>query len=179
MRNLLVGNTIRLTAVKDNDLAVMEEWFNNADFLRYYDMVPAMPRTGKQLQSMLNDFDKSNERIMFAIRHNETEKIIGVTGFDEIIWSNGSATLFIGIGENGFTGRGIGKEAMQLVLDFGFYELNFHRIQLNVISYNEIAIRLYESLGFIREGTYRDFILRDGKRFDMYLYGMLNSEWSN
>jgi RimJ/RimL family protein N-acetyltransferase len=62
-------------------------------------------------------------------------------------------------------------------LDFGFNELNFYRIQLNVISYNDVAINLYESIGFKKEGIYRNFILRDGKRYDMYLYGMLREEW--
>ena len=43
-------------------------------------------------------------------------------------------------------------EALDLLLDFGFNELNFHRIQLNVISYNDAAIALYETLGFVKEG---------------------------
>lgn len=67
---------------------------------------------------------------------------------------------------------------MSLLLDYGFNELNFYRIQLNVISYNENAIKLYEGLGFVKEGSYRDFIFRDGKRHDMYLYGLLKQEWS-
>jgi len=75
-------------------------------------------------------------------------------------------------------GKGLGKETMRLLLDFGFNELNFHRIQLNVISYNSTAISLYESVGFKKEGTYREFIYRDGKRYDLYLYGILKEEYA-
>jgi RimJ/RimL family protein N-acetyltransferase len=46
-----------------------------------------------------------------------------------------------------------------------------------VFSYNKRAIALYEKLGFQREGVYREFLQRDGKRFDMYLYGILRREW--
>jgi RimJ/RimL family protein N-acetyltransferase len=29
----------------------------------------------------------------------------------------------------------------------------------------------------VREGVYREFIERDGRRYDMYLYGLLRREW--
>ncbi|HHW49770.1 MAG TPA: GNAT family N-acetyltransferase [Clostridiaceae bacterium] len=177
MRNLLAGDNIKLTAIKESDLPVMEEWFNNVGFLRFYDMLPAMPKSKKKIEEMIRGYEDSEGRCIYAVRDNDTGKIIGVAGFDEIIWSNGVATVFIGIGDNGFLGKGLGKEALKLLLDFGFNELNFYRIQLNVISYNKTAINLYESLGFVREGTYREFILRDGKRYDLYLYGLLKDEW--
>lgn len=177
MRNLLVGSRIRLTAIKDSDHEVVRDWFNNTLFLRYYDMLPAIPQSNRQVETLLKDFEQSQDRLMFAIRMNDDGKMIGVTGFDEILWSNGVATTFIGIGEPGFAGKGYGREAMQLLMDFGFNELNFHRIQLSTIAYNDPAIKLYESIGFTREGAYREFILRDGQRFDLYLYGLLGSEW--
>jgi len=66
---------------------------------------------------------------------------------------------------------------MQLALQFAFNELNLHRLQLTVFSYNDRAIALYEKLGFQREGVYREFLQRDGERHDMYLYGLLLREW--
>jgi RimJ/RimL family protein N-acetyltransferase len=111
------------------------------------------------------------------LKEKLANEIIGIAGFDEIIWTNAVATTFIGIGNESFRRKGIGKEAMKLLLDFGFHELNFHRIQLIVISYNVSAIKLYEHLGFIREGVYRELVYRDGTRFDLYLYGLLKSEW--
>lgn len=177
MRNLLSGTNVRLTAIRDADLGVIEDWFNDVQFLRYYDMVPALPKQQREVQRWLDNFLDSTEKYVFAVRIMESAEIIGIAGFDEIIWSNGVATLFIGLGDGRYTARGLGKEALQLLLDFGFNELNFYRIQLNVIAYNEVAIHLYEGLGFIKEGTYRKFILRDGKRYDMYLYSLLKEEW--
>ena len=177
MRGLLNGANVRLTTLKDSDLEIIEAWFNDTLFLRHYDMVPALPKQQRELKSYLESFIDSDEKYIFAIRLKDSDDLIGICGFDEIIWSNGVATLFIGIGNQQYTSKGLGKETLQLLLDFGFNELNFHRIQLSVIAYNEAAIHLYESFGFIREGAYRDFILRDGRRYDLYLYGLLSKEW--
>ncbi len=76
-----------------------------------------------------------------------------------------------------YWGQGYGYEAMVLALNFAFNELNLHRLQLTVYSYNERAIHLYERLGFQREGVYREFLLRDGQYHDMYQYGILSHEW--
>jgi len=67
---------------------------------------------------------------------------------------------------------------MTLLLDYAFGELNLHRVQLTVFEYNERAIALYEKLGFRREGVYREFMQREGRRYGMYLYGLLHSEWA-
>jgi RimJ/RimL family protein N-acetyltransferase len=62
-------------------------------------------------------------------------------------------------------------------LRFAFHELNLHRVCLTVFSYNAPAIALYERLGFVREGVYREHIERDGQHFDMLLFGLLRREW--
>jgi RimJ/RimL family protein N-acetyltransferase len=179
MKNLLTGNNVKLTAIMDKDIEVIIEWFNDTSFLRTYDIFPAIPQNLNQIHELMDYYTKSSERVLFAIRDRESEKIIGLTGFDDILWNNGTAAFFIGIGDNQFKGKGLGKEAAKMALDFGFYELNLHRIQLNVISYNEPGIRLYESLGFTREGCAREAVKRDGKRSDLYLYGILSAEWNS
>jgi RimJ/RimL family protein N-acetyltransferase len=67
---------------------------------------------------------------------------------------------------------------MELALNFAFRELNLYRVQLTVFSYNERALKLYEKMGFKREGVFRDFIQRDGRRHDMILFGLLRREWA-
>ena len=66
---------------------------------------------------------------------------------------------------------------MELLVNYGFNELNLHRLQLTVFGYNEPAVKLYEKLGFQHEGSYREFLQRDGQRYDMHLYGLLLSDW--
>lgn len=177
INNLLIGNTVRLTTLKESDLPIFESWYNDVSFLRVYDMLPAFPRCQTELSEMLKEIKKSSDRYIFAVKTIEDDKFIGVTGFENILWNNGVAVVYIGIGNNFYRGKGMGKEALSLTMEFGFQELNLHRIELNVLSYNKPALKLYERLGFKKEGTYREFIHRDGKRHDMYLYGILRPEW--
>lgn len=177
IKNLLKSNNVRLTSLKEEDLSIFESWYNDISFLRLYDMIAAIPKCKTELSEMLKEIRVSQDRYIFAIRTIDDNKFIGVTGFENILWNNGTAVIYIGIGDNSYKGKGLGKEALSLTMELGFEELNLHRIQLNVLSYNKPALKLYESLHFKKEGTYREFIHRDGHRHDMYLYGILRSEW--
>jgi len=177
IKNLLKGSNVVLTALKEEHLIYMEKWYNDMLFLRNFDVISAFPKNYEELKYIIKDLKESSDKFIFALNSIKQNKIIGITGFENILWNNGTATIYIGIGDDTFKGKGIGREALYLTMEFGFEELNFHRIQLTVLSYNTPAIRLYEKLGFKREGTYREFIHRDGIRYDMYLYGILRSEW--
>lgn len=179
INRLLVGEKIRLSSLKEEHLSTFEAWYNDTGFLRLYDVVAAFPKSKLQLQEMLLDTQNLSDKYIFAVKTIEEDKFIGVTGFENILWNNGTAVIYIGIGDNTFRGQGLGKEALALTMEFGFQELNLHRIQLTVLSYNKPAIALYEKVGFKKEGVYREFIHRDGKRYDMYLYGILRHEWCN
>ena len=74
-------------------------------------------------------------------------------------------------------GVGYGREVCALVLRHCFQDLGAHRVWLNVQEDNEVAIRLYQGLGFTLEGTTRDSALHDGRFSSMYLYGMLEDEF--
>jgi len=77
------------------------------------------------------------------------------------------------LGKRKKEGKGYGKETIKLLLNYGFNELNLYRIQLNVLEFNIHAIHLYERFGFKKEGAFREFVLRDGNRYDLLLYGLL------
>lgn len=176
---LLTGNKVRLGAINGEDIDTIASWYANSDFLRYFDKIPVYPKSRQELSEWIRESQSCNKSYSFAIRSIDKDDMVGYIELSNIQWWNGVANLGIGIGETKHRGSGYGKEAMKLILDFAFEELNLHRIQLNVFSYNKGAISLYEKLGFSREGVYREFIHRDGQRWDMYLYGILRQEWSN
>lgn len=177
-KNMWRGKQVRLTAVTPNDLPVLTRWWQDAEFQRLYDGVPAYPKTEAQLAKRVEDGQKGDTVFLFAIRPAAGEEIIGLLEFDGVMWPHGTSYISIGIGQAENRGKGYGREAMQLGLDYAFNELNLHRVSLVVFSYNQSAIKLYESLGFVREGVYREALHRDGRRHDMYLYGILRREWA-
>lgn len=174
---LLSGERVRLSVLTHQDAPVIAGWEDDTDFLRLVDASPARPRTAEEVIRWMDAFQKSTTDFAFGIRRQDTDSLIGWIALDEIIWAQQVGGLAIGIGRRDHWGQGYGKEALSLLLDFAFDELNLHRIQLTVFAYNQRAIRLYERLGFQHEGTYREFLHRGGQRHDMLLYGLLRHEW--
>jgi RimJ/RimL family protein N-acetyltransferase len=175
--DLFKGVRIRLTALGPDDVSTIAAWYHDSQFVRQYEAAPAYPRSQRHWQRWFEDGDKENDVYRFGIRPLDNDTLLGLLELDGILWAHGTAWVSIGIGDMANHGRGYGKEAMRLLLRFAFAELNLFRIQLSVFEYNTRAIALYEQLGFVREGAYRQFIARDGERYDMYLYGLLRDEW--
>lgn len=174
---LLHGRRLRLTALTQEDLPTIARWQHNSAFLRFFDALPAYPRSEASLAQWLQGRQKEKNAFLFAVRPLDENTLIGYVELEGILWSHQVGWASIAIGDPSHWGQGYGTEAMQLLLAFAFDELNLHRVQLTVFSYNRRAIALYEKLGFRHEGTYREFMQRDGRRYDMLLYGLLRSEW--
>ena len=86
------------------------------------------------------------------------------------------ATLGITIAP-GHQNRGYGREALLIALRLAFEEYNAHKVELEVYDYNQHAIGLYESVGFVTEGCRREVVYHMGRYFDRILMGILESEW--
>ena len=54
-------------------------------------------------------------------------------------------------------GKGYGKEVLKLILNWIFNNTQAYKVWLDVKDFNYRAIHIYKSIGFIIEGTLRDF----------------------
>jgi RimJ/RimL family protein N-acetyltransferase len=176
-RNLLRGPRVRLTAMHRADLAVVARWYEDDSFLRLYDALPAHPKTQAELAAWLEATRKSDNHVLFAVRTLADDGIVGFVEFDGILWTHGVSGVGACIGDASERGRGLGEESLSLALDFAFDELNLHHVVATIFAYNGASITLVEKLGFQREGTLRQHIHRNGRRYDMLLYGLLRHEW--
>lgn len=70
-------------------------------------------------------------------------------------------------------GQGAGTALLNAVLDLADHWLMLVRVELEVFSDNEEAIRLYESLGFQKEGLKRMSTVRGGRYVDEYVMARL------
>ena len=68
---------------------------------------------------------------------------------------------------------------MKLLLKWTFELKDFHRVWIDCKDYNKIALHLYESLGFVREGFLREYLLTNGVYENLIVFGMLDSEYFN
>jgi RimJ/RimL family protein N-acetyltransferase len=174
---LLRGETVRLTALGEGDLEVLERWHEDDEFLRLFDSNPAVPRPKASLKKWIEEAEGASDTFLFAIRSLADDVLLGIALIEDIEWSNQQGWLSIGLGNRSTWGKGYGKDATRLLVAFAFRELNLYRLSLTVFDYNVRAISLYEGIGFRREGVFREFGNRDGKRYDLVLYGLLRTEW--
>jgi RimJ/RimL family protein N-acetyltransferase len=174
---LLRGEKVRLTAFAEDDLEVLERWHEDDEFLRLYDSNPAVPRPKASLKKWIEEAEEASDTFLFAIRSLGGDALLGVATIEDIEWSNQQGWLSIGLGDRSTWGKGYGTDTALLLVAFAFRELNLHRLSLTVFDYNARAKALYEGIGFRREGAFREFGNRDGKRYDLVLYGLLRTEW--
>lgn len=72
--------------------------------------------------------------------------------------------------------RNLGYEAMQLVIDFAFKNLNIHQIFANVLEDNTASIKLFEKCGFKTSNLKRDWIYENGSYKNEYLYQLIQND---
>ncbi len=72
-------------------------------------------------------------------------------------------------------GKGVGTALMQAAVDLADKWLNLSRLELEVYTDNEPAIRLYKKFGFQIEGTGVRADFRDGKFADIYMMARLRA----
>jgi RimJ/RimL family protein N-acetyltransferase len=88
------------------------------------------------------------------------------------------ARLAIGMYAPRFIGRGLGTEAIRLVLGHAFGTLGMHRVDLKVLDFNDRAIAAYRACGFVEEGRERESCWVDGRWHDDVIMGVLDREFA-
>jgi putative acetyltransferase len=108
------------------------------------------------------------------------DRVVGLVGLHLFpkLRRRHAATLGIGIHDD-WQGKGVGSALMCAALDLADNWLNLRRLELEVYTDNEAAIRLYERFGFEHEGTLRQHAFRDGQYVDSYMMARLRSAAEN
>jgi len=117
------------------------------------------------------------DEAIWAIADKTTDAAIGHVGLYDVDNRVRKAEFGILIGDHGRSGRGLGTRATAAVVDWGFEQLNLHKMVLTVLTENERAIHIYGRLGFKRDGVLRDEQYRDGRYMDVAIMSLLEDEW--
>lgn len=154
-------------------------WSRDSEFQRLEDSYPSRPLSDKAIQKWIEkELNKERpDNYYFSIRTLDEDRLLGDIGLDGIQWNQGDAFMGIALGDRDYWGRGYGSDAISLILRYAFRELNLSRVSLNVFEYNPRAIHVYEKMGFIHEGRMRQFVNREGRRWDFLYMGITCQEW--
>jgi RimJ/RimL family protein N-acetyltransferase len=165
----------------EKDPEVEAKWTQNAEFMRLFEFDPARPMSAaavkKQYEKLEKQIEEQRNSFHFMIRAQADDRLIGKAMINRIEWTNGNGGIRLGIGSPEDWRKGYGTQALKLLLHFAFAELNLFRVTANVAEYNEGALALFKKLGFVEEVCRRQALDKDGRRWDLIVFGLLQAEW--
>ncbi len=170
----LSGKKTNLRPVSREDIPKLLVWINNPEVRQFVSSV--IPTTQKFEEDWVDGLCKDKNNIVLVIETKEGV-VIGLMGLHRIDWVDRVATTGALIGENEYWGRGFGGDAKMALLDYAFNTLNLHRINSDVIAFNERSLNYSLRCGYQIEGRKREAIFRHGKYWDRIELGVLRSEW--
>jgi RimJ/RimL family protein N-acetyltransferase len=169
------GKQCYLSPIEPEDASIVAGWSNDLDIsLKTGDTchVISVEDQSNFLKNMNNDTSYA-----FTIIENETHKPIGIVRLMSVDFINRKAELGIFIGDQAYQGKGIGTEAVILMLDFAFNVLNLINIMLAVFSFNLNAQKTYKRLGFKEIGRRRKAVLHGSKSYDLIYMDLLAEDF--
>lgn len=172
------GKLVNFRSLEDNDLSKLRDWRNSKHVKRTTREYRLLNMFNQKL--WFESLHKQNppKDIMFGII-NKKSSLLGVCGLTYIDWKNRHAEISIYLDGINWQKRKETKDAINLLMWYGFEELGLHRLFVEIYSFVKETISLYESLDFHQDGVLRDNIWRNGKWWNSYIYSKLDLEFKN
>ena len=143
---------------------------------------PDLPRplSPDQIKKRYENLEKRAEEenlYFFALRAQADDRLLGFAQFDWVSWANGSGSLTLAVGDAQAKAEGWQRQAIELLAAYAFSQLNLHSLNLRVPGYDRDTQALLAECGFTLEVHQRQALQRDGQRWDVLRYGLLQPEW--
>ena len=177
---MLKGDIVSLYAVEKSDVSQLKDWRNNSDFRKYFREYKELSDENQE-NWYKNEVLKSPETIMFSIRRNEDNILLGCCGFVyyKHIHKHADLSLYIGWNDEYIDKKGYAKESCELLMAYGFNELCLNKIWTEIYEFDDRKRELYLSLGFQQDGLLRQNYWYDGKWWNSRILSILSSEFNS
>lgn len=165
---MIEGKKIRLRAFEPSDAEASHAFVNDPDTLGSMMSGIPFPSSMVDEQQWVNQQSSyTRGEYQFAVETLDGE-LAGRCGLIRVDWKNRMAKLAIMIGAP-YRHQGYGQEAMELLCDFCFFEMNLHKLRVSVFAFNEAALKCYRACGFEEEGRLKREIWRNGAYQDVII----------
>ena len=172
---MIKGKKVGLRAVEKEDLSILRDWRNISEFRKNFREVRELSLTDQE--AWFDHLQKTkNINYMFTIVDLDTKKPIGAAGLLYINWIIRSAdfSFYIGKDEMYIGDNGIAKESAQLLIDYGFKNLNLHKIWMELYEFDSKKIDFFKNeFSFKQDGLLRDNCFEDGRYWDSLVISLL------
>ncbi|HLF52729.1 GNAT family protein [Flavobacterium sp.] len=171
----LKGENIYLRALEPNDLEFVYALENDETIWEVSNTQTPYSRflIRQYLENAHQDIYEAKQ-LRLAICKEEDFPAIGLIDLFEFDPKNNRAGIGILIGSNENRNQGIGSEALGLLIQYAFHQLNLNQLFANIDVENESSISLFTKFGFEKIGVKKQWNLVDGKYKDEALFQLIN-----
>ncbi|MBI2627903.1 MAG: GNAT family N-acetyltransferase [Candidatus Niyogibacteria bacterium] len=176
---MIKSKLVGLRAVEREDLSMLKDWRNIPKFRKNFREFREL-NLDNQKKWFENIVVGSQNDFMFIIERLKDKLSVGVCGLVYINWISRSADLsfYIGLNEEYIDTKGYALEAAKLLLDYGFNNLNLHKIWMELYEFDKKKIDFFtKKLNFKKDGELRDNCFKEGKYWNSHIYSLLNKEY--
>jgi len=183
MGSILNFNGRYLYPISKEHLSILKDWRNSQmDILRQW-----KPLTEYNQEKWFRKISEDNTQVIFAIMvPNEKEKsmrFIGYCGITNIDFRNRRGEISFLVNPVRVQDKKLYREdflsVLYMLCQYGFEELNLHKIFAETFDFREDIIKELEEFGFNLNGILRDHQFIKGKYYSSNIHSILYKEWNN
>ncbi len=167
---------LSVRAAEPGDAAALSALIGSEGVFEGTSQLPMMPIASRL--DRFNKIDPAGLLLVACVQTGGQEQIVGMVGL-HLVQPGLRRAHVRGLGisvAKPWQGQGVGQLLMSSAMHWADHWAGILRTELTVLADNARAIALYERHGFVREGTMRAHILRDGMYVDTVLMARLHPQ---
>ena len=168
-------NDVTLRPLEFDDIDTLYGWETDVELAIWSGWIPQLSRAAFRHKYEQRITEPEKDLVMLGIEYEG--QLVGYVQLALIDDDERRAAVGILVGEKNMWGRGIGKTALRILLDYAFTVKNLERVYAEVYAFNQRSLRLMERVGFQKEGVLRQHEIHNGARQDMHFFGILKAEF--
>ncbi|WP_407277199.1 GNAT family protein [Tenacibaculum maritimum] len=173
---MITGKNIGLRAVEKEDLPYLRDWRNIPNFRKHFREVRELSLTDQE--AWFESLQKTKHiNYMFTIVDLKTNRPIGAGGILYINWiiRSGDFSFYIGEDEMYIGNDGKAKEAAELLIDYGFKNLNLHKVWMELYEFDTQKIDFFKNyFDFKQDGLLRDNCFENGRYWNSLIISLIS-----
>ena len=171
----LKGKNFFLRALEPNDLEFIYAIENDESVWEIsHTQTPYSRFLVRQYLENANQDIYEAKQLRLAICENDDENAIGLIDLFDFDPKNNRAGIGILIKNNNDRNQGIGTEALGLLLNYAFYNLNLNQLYANIDTQNIGSLKLFTNFGFQKIGVKKQWNLVNGVYKDEALFQLIH-----
>ncbi len=171
----MISKRLLIRPIEEKDLQHVYEGLSHPEVIKYYGVSFDSIEATKEQMTWYKDLLINETGIWWAICSPDNKTFYGAGGFNDLNKEHKKAEIGFWLLPE-FWGKGFMQEAFPLICEYGFKNLNLHRIEGFVDHDNNNCKKAIEKLNFKLEGTMRECEVKNGEYLDVDLYSKLKTD---